>query len=104
MAESWFVGAVGRIGANLSDRRTARRTTCLCWCGSILVAVLLFAWLSYGLFESDFHEPKARWNALAPTTRTGIVAGVLGGVSFLGAVLYIRMLNAARAAVAARLG
>jgi hypothetical protein len=104
MAESWFVGAVGRIGANLSDRRTARRTTCLCWCGSILVAALLFVWLSYGLFESDFQEPKARWNALAPTTRTGIVAGVLGGVALIGAVLYIRMLTAARAAVAARLG
>jgi hypothetical protein len=104
LAESWFVGAVGRIGAHLADRRTARRTTCLCWCGSVLAVVLAFAWLTYTLFEFELHEPIGRWNALAPATRTGIAAGALGATALIGAVLYIRMLTAARAAIANRLG
>jgi hypothetical protein len=104
LAESWFTGAVGRIGAHFADRRTARRTTFLCWCGSVLAAAVLFAWLSYTLFESELREPMAKWNGLAPATRGGIAAGVLGGIVLIGTVLYIRMLTAARAAIANRLG
>jgi hypothetical protein len=105
LGESWFLSAIGRVGANLQDRRTCGRATFLCWLGSLLVIVFAFGWLTYAIFGNAELQPLCnKWFALNLGTRTAISAGVLGAIGFIGAVLYIRMLGSARAAIAARIG
>ncbi len=105
LAETWFLGAIGRVGANLQDRRTCGRATTVCWLVSVLVAVIAFGWLAYGIFGGDDLKPAIdKWFNLALGIRTGIVAGIFGVLYLIGTFLYIRMLNAARAAIAARIG
>jgi hypothetical protein len=91
LGESWFLSAIGRVGANLQDR--------------LLVIVFAFGWLTYAIFGNAELQPLCnKWFALNLGTRTAISAGVLGAIGFIGAVLYIRMLGSARAAIAARIG
>ena len=52
----------------------------------------------------DLQQATDWWNGLTEKARTGIAAGVGGGLALIGAVLYLRMLNGARAAIADRLG
>lgn len=105
LGAAWFNGAVGRIGANLQDRRTSSRATTVCWAGSLLISVFVFGWLAMALFSDSYMKDVIdSFFNLPAGTRAGIGAGVLGGISLVGFVLYVRMLNAARAAIAARIG
>jgi hypothetical protein len=103
LAEIWFVGAMGRMGAALHDSRLASRATRFAVLVGLAVAAVVIGRVAYEVYPRDIDEFVAanvqpQWDKLGtnkPAAVWGLVA--LGGL--LVWLMYTRLVGAGRRAI-----
>jgi hypothetical protein len=100
LAESFFVNALGRVGASQKHPSTAGRATTICFFGGLGVLSLAGFIMALGIFGNK--ELKTLWDSwygLTPNKQVGYLCGSLAVVAIVGFVLYARAISAARDAL-----
>jgi hypothetical protein len=103
LAEIWFVGALGRMGAALHDTRLGSRATRFAVLVGLVVAAAVIGWVAYQIYTRDIDQFVAdnvqpQWDKLGtnkPAAVWGLVA--LGGLIVW--LMYTRLVGAGRRAI-----
>lgn len=103
LAEIWFVGALGRMGAALHDVRLGSRATRFAVLVGLAVAALVIGRIAYEIYPRDIdqfisEQVQPQWDKLGtnkPAAVWGLIA--LGGLILW--LMYTRLVGAARRAI-----
>jgi hypothetical protein len=103
LAEVWFVGALGRMGAALHDIRLGGRTTRFAVLVGLAVAVVVIGWLAYEFYTRDVNQfitdnVKPQWDKLG-TNKPAAVWGLIALGALIVWLMYTRLVGAGRRAI-----